>query len=157
MKLDLLMEYTARLREPVVDLGGGPFGTRQIYSVVDGTFEGPRVRGRFLSGADWALQDAEGVSRLDLRFTLATDDGAMIYGQGFGIMKADPSRPSRPDGEPPDYGDMYFMSTPRFETGDERYKWLNDLVCVGEGKASPGDEEGIHAIVTFRLYAVLND
>jgi hypothetical protein len=27
----------------------------------------------------------------------------------------------------------YFRTTPRFETGHERYAWLNTLVCVGYG------------------------
>ncbi len=42
------------------------------------------------------------------------------------------------------------MTAPRFETGDERYAWLNDLVCVGEGKRT---ETG----VAYRVYAVVND
>jgi len=42
------------------------------------------------------------------------------------------------------------MTAPRFETGDERYAWLNDLVCVGEGRST---EDG----VAYRVYAVVND
>ena len=48
-----------------------------------------------------------------------------------------------------EYGEIYFMTAPRFETGDERYAWLNDLVCVGEGKRLT---EG----VAYRVYAVVN-
>ena len=33
--------------------------------------------------------------------------------------------------------DTYFMTTPRFETCDERYSWVNDLVRVAEGKILP--------------------
>ena len=42
------------------------------------------------------------------------------------------------------------MTTPRFETGDERYTWLNGLVCVGEGKRA---ESG----VAYRVYSIEND
>ena len=42
------------------------------------------------------------------------------------------------------------MVTPRFETGDERYAWLNELVCVGEGEPVPGG-------VAHRIYAVVNN
>lgn len=38
----------------------------------------------------------------------------------------------------------------RFQTGDARYRWLNNLVCVGEGRLVPGRVE-------YRVYAVLND
>jgi hypothetical protein len=45
---------------------------------------------------------------------------------------------------------MYFMTTPVFETGDERYWWLNDLVCVAEGKLTADG-------ASYRVYAVMND
>src|SRR5262245_4285744 len=41
------------------------------------------------------------------------------------------------------------MTTPRFETGDERYAWLNGLVCVGEGRRTA---QGL----SYRIYAVAN-
>ncbi len=52
---------------------------------------------------------------------------------------------------------MYIMATPRFETGDERYKWLNELVCVAEGKRNPVAEEGFLADISWQVYAVVND
>ncbi len=30
-------------------------------------------------------------------------------------------------------GEYYFRTTPRFETGHERYAWLNKTICVGVG------------------------
>lgn len=151
MKLEFLMEYTATLRQPFEEVGPGPWGTRRIVSVTGGTFEGPRLKGKLLpTGGDWLLTDADGVSRLDVRITLETDDGALIYVQYFGVIREDPTRPPRPAGEPAEYGDRYFMTAPRFETGDERYKWLNSLVTVAEGKTAPGG-------VSYRVYAVVND
>ena len=37
-----------------------------------------------------------------------------------------------------EFADQYFRITPRFETGDERYGWLNQSVFVGEGRLYPG-------------------
>jgi hypothetical protein len=37
-----------------------------------------------------------------------------------------------------DFGDQYFYISPRFETGDERYAWLNQSVFVGQGRVYPG-------------------
>ncbi len=36
-------------------------------------------------------------------------------------------------GEPVDASLYYMRTTPRFETGAERYRWLNGLICVASG------------------------
>ena len=158
MKLEHVMDFKARLYSPVIDTGKGPFGTRYIYSAADGTFEGPKLNGRVLpGGGDMPLADAEGTRRLDIRVTLETDDGAFIYFQNQGVWRADPSKQPPEEGKAAEFGDLYIMSTPRFETGDERYKWLSDSVFVAEGKADMLEEDGYLAEVTWRIYAVVND
>ncbi|MGO9431725.1 DUF3237 domain-containing protein [Rhodoblastus sp.] len=47
-----------------------------------------------------------------------------------------------------DYGDQYFRTTPRFETGDPRYAWLNQSVFVAEGRIGPGKVE-------YKVYRVV--
>ncbi len=146
MKLEHLMDFKARLYAPVVNVGNTPSGTRLIYSAADGTFEGPRLKGRVLpGGGDWPLADADGAMRLDIRVTLETDDGAFIYMQSQGIWRQDPS------------GGMYIKSSPRFETGDERYQWLNDYVYVAEAKADMLEDDGYIAEVTWSIFTVVND
>ena len=87
MKLDFLMTVEAELREPQM-VGRGPYGTRQIFDVVGGSFEGPRLRGRVLpSGADWLLVGDDGIGRLDVRATLETEDGAFIYTYYPGVLE----------------------------------------------------------------------
>jgi feruloyl esterase len=36
-----------------------------------------------------------------------------------------------------EYGETYFFTQPRFETGDPRYAWLNRVVAVAQGKVAP--------------------
>jgi hypothetical protein len=47
-------------------------------------------------------------------------------------------------------GTLYFMTQPRFETGDPRYGWLNRVVAVAEGRLLPN-------AVEYRVYELLND
>jgi hypothetical protein len=151
MKLEFLMEYTADLQQPPRNTGAGPFGTRGLAVVTGGSFEGPRLKGKiWAGGGDWWLLGPDGVLRLDVRGTFETDDGALIYGQYYGVARPEAGSPVAQPGETSEYGDAYFMTTPRFETGDERYAWLNGLVCVAEGKRM---EQG----VAYRVYAVVND
>ncbi len=158
MKLEYLMEYSGSIQSPMAEVGVGPFGKREIYTVAHGSFEGPRLKGTLLPGSgDAALVDSDGVLRLNVRITFQTDDGALIYLQGNGVWRSDPTRPSQPESRPAEYGDMYIMAAPRFETGDERYKWLNEIVCVAEGKMNPAEEEGFMADISWRVYAIVND
>ena len=54
---------------------------------------------------------------------LRTDDGAIIYVQYHGRL--DGSQGLRPP--------LTVYVAPRFETGDERYAWLNRIQAVGKG------------------------
>jgi len=67
-KLELLCEYFATLKPPVV-VGSGPYGMRQIFDVTGGEVTGPRLRWRVLpSGADWILIGADGVGPLRVEY-----------------------------------------------------------------------------------------
>ena len=136
MKLTPLITMHADLKEPV-PIGEGPAGNRLVYDVTGGYFEGDRLRGEVLaSGGDWILIDSDGVGHLDVRATLLTDDGAHIYVQYYGaFISSDDIAAKLAAGESPEFGDTHFVTQPRFETGDDRYRWLNSVVAVAEGRA----------------------
>ena len=48
-----------------------------------------------------------------------------------------------------DFGDQYFRTTPRFETGDPRYAWLNQSTFVAEGRILP------ERTVEYKVYRVV--
>lgn len=135
MKLEPLMTMEAKLK-PAVDVGPTPYGRRMIFEGVSGSFEGPRLRGEMVSGGgDWILIDSEGVGHLDVRLTMQTDDDARIYTQYYGVLVMnDKVTAALAGGGEIAFGDTYFMTQPRFETGDPRYTWLNRLVAVAEGR-----------------------
>ena len=90
------------------------------------------------SGADWMVMGSDGAARLDVRATLQTHDGANVYLQYHGVLHLnDKVAAALASGTALEFGDTYFFTTPRFETGDERYAWLNKIVAVGQGRLLP--------------------
>jgi hypothetical protein len=77
------------------------------------------------AAADWQLIGPEGTATLDVRVALRTDDGAIIFVQFYGKSPADASGGLQ--------APATIYVTPRFETGDERYAWLNRVQAVGKG------------------------
>ena len=130
-------------------IGVTPLGTRSIFGVTGGMFEGPRLRGTVRpGGGDWLLTLANGAGELDVRITLETDDGALILVTYRGVLDAPPAVLGRIfGGEDVSPSEYYFRTAPRFETGTERYGWLNKLVCVGVGCPASGS-------VSYRVFAV---
>jgi len=117
------------------ELGETPLGRRRIIGITGGRFAGERLSGRVLpGGADWQVVRADGVADLDARYTLETSDGALIYVRNRGYRHG-PAEVLRrlSAGEEVDPSLYYMRTTPRFETGDARYAWLNRIVCVATG------------------------
>ena len=106
-------------RPPAV-LAGTPSGTRVVVTVMKGTFSGPKCNGTIadVAGGDWVVMRPDGSLKLDVRLVLQTDDGALVYMaySGIGHRAAD--------------GSMNIRTAPLFETGDERYGWLNGIQAV---------------------------
>lgn len=149
MKLEHELTYHARVKAPL-DCGGGPYGQRLYFEVIDGAFEGPRAKGKITSGGgDWLLAGADGFARLDVRAQLVTDDGATIYLQYLGLLEMNEKVQAALTAEAgTDYGDQYFRTNPRFETGDSRYAWMNQALFVAEGHIRPG------RTVEYKVYRV---
>ena len=97
------------------------------------------MRGRVLpGGGDWTLLRGDGVLELDLRLTLETDDGALVYFTSFGLRHGPPDViAALGRGENVDPSTYYFRTTPRFETGHPRYAFLNRLLAVSRGDRRP--------------------
>jgi hypothetical protein len=104
-------------------IGQGPAGLRVVAEVGSIVVEGERLRGvgKGTSGADW-LTIVDGITTVDVRFTVETHDGALVYVTYTG----------RSDfREGPGVHPIY--AAPLFETGDERYAWLNLVQAVSKG------------------------
>ena len=145
---ELLYEVSVDL-EPPQQIGDTGRGTRIIFPLKGGRFEGPRLRGRVVpGGADWLLLRADGTGELDVRGMLETDDGALLYVTYRGYVTRVPELVSRwQGGEAVPREEHYFVVTPYYETAAPQYAWLTQTACVGLGSLVRGG-------VSYRVFAV---
>lgn len=129
--------FTLRLQVDfagMTSIGKTPAGRRRIAPVTGGTFEGERLRGTVLPGADWVINRPDGVMQIDVRLGLKTDDGVFLYLNYQGRFLASSEAMERfARGavlEPNEYSLAIIAC---LECGDDRYYWLNDAICIGTG------------------------
>lgn len=139
IRTEHLFDISIEVTLPFQDLGQTPLGKRRIARISGGRFEGPRLRGVIQpGGGDWILERADGVTRLDVRIVLETDDGALIYMTYAGLRHGPAEVMARlAAGDRVDPADYYFRTAPLFETGAPAYSWLNGVVAVATGDRRP--------------------
>lgn len=116
-------------------IGQVPGGMRRVVPIKGGEFNGEKLRGKVLpGGADWVLHQTDGVMRIDVRICLQTEDDALIYlnYQGRFIMREEAGE-RLAAGETLAKDEYSLTMVASFESGDERYRWLNQVVAVGVG------------------------
>ncbi len=149
-QLEHIMSYTAKLgvRERIGHVPAEGF--RVNVEVTGGEVTGPRVFGKLSPrGGDWLAVRRDGVVLLDVRATIETNDGALIYmtytgmsdlGEGGYDQFAGGGRPAQ---------GMPIRISPRFHAAHPDYVWLNRLFCLGIGQSFPERAE-----VAYDIYAV---
>ena len=134
-KLELAFEMHAELGAPL-DMGKFATGTRRIVPVTGGTFEGPGIKGKVLSGgADFQIIHADGFTEIDATYVLETDKGEKIYVRNTGMRHGPPEVIAKLNaGERVDQSQIYFRTSPSFDTAAPNLQWLRRalFVCVGE-------------------------
>lgn len=133
--------FEIRLDVPhVMDIGDTPLGRRRIATVTGGEFQGERLRGTVVGApaGDWLLQRNDGVTLLDVRLLLRTDDGEHIYMMYRGVRHGPAEVMARlAAGERVDPATYYFRIVPVFETSAKKYDWMNKIVAIGVGRREP--------------------
>jgi hypothetical protein len=136
--LQLLYTSSVEVGQPMV-VGSAAYGERRIIPIRGGIFEGPRLSGEVLpGGADWQVIRTDGIAELEARYTLQTDDGALIYVLNRGIRSGSKEVMGRlARGEKVHPNEYYFRTRPIFETGAAKYLWLHRIVTVATGERLP--------------------
>jgi hypothetical protein len=146
--LQFAFEIHAQVAMPL-DLGVIRGGRRRVVQILGGTFEGSGFKGTLLNGADWQIVHSDGAADLDARYTLKTDDGALLLVNNRGMRRGDSETLARINrGEPADASKIYFRTVATIETSSVQYQWLADSLFIGTGERHPDH-------VRIRFYRVL--
>ncbi|HEX3974820.1 MAG TPA: DUF3237 domain-containing protein [Solirubrobacteraceae bacterium] len=135
---------------PPLDLGAIAQGRRRIVALSGGAFTGPELSGTLLpaGGADWQIVLDDGTALGDIRYTLQTDGGDLLYVQSRSVRHGPPevlARLGRGEDVAPD--EYTFRTATRIETAAPHLDWLNKGVFVGVGGRQP-------AGVVYEVYLV---
>ena len=129
----------ATLGEPL-NLGDLAQGRRRIVPLTGGTFTGPELKGTLLPGssADWQTVLPDGTALGDIRYTLQTDDGDLLYVQSRGVRHGTPDVLERlARGEDVDASEYTFRTSTQIETAARELDWLNKGVFISVGGRRP--------------------
>jgi Protein of unknown function (DUF3237) len=134
-RLTRVYRLEATLGQPL-DLGDVAQGHRRIVPQTGGTFTGPELNGKLLPGAsaDWQIVLPDGTAIGDVRYTLQTDTGELLYVQSRGVRHGSAEVLARLGrGEDVDASEYVFRTSTQIETAAPRLDWLNKGIFVSVG------------------------
>ncbi|MEP6641833.1 MAG: DUF3237 family protein [Gaiellales bacterium] len=145
MRLDHLCDLDLGYRS---ELFGGavvlvaPYGTTEssAYGEGDGSAVGDRLRGE-VRWTNHPRRRSDGAFLPDSHGMIRTDDGADII---FSLS----GRTTFADNASLGVQNLHAL----FEAESERYRWLNDVVCVAEGKIDPNTMRAV-----IRVYVCVHE
>jgi Protein of unknown function (DUF3237) len=125
----------------VLDVGDMAQGRRRIIIQTGGTFTGPVLNGKLVPGAsaDWQIIAADGTAFGDIRYTLETDRGELLYVRSRGVRHGSAEVLARLGrGEDVDPTEYVFRTSTQIETASADLDWLSKGVFIGVGARQPG-------------------
>jgi hypothetical protein len=134
-RLTQVYRLEATLGQPI-DLGDTAQGHRRIVPQTGGTFTGPELNGKLLAGvsADWQIILPDGTALGDIRYTLQTDSGDLLYVQSRGVRHGSAEVLARLGrGEDVDASEYTFRTSTQIETAAADLDWLNKGVFISVG------------------------
>jgi hypothetical protein len=124
-----------------LDIGTIAQGRRRIVPLVEGVFTGPDLQGKLVPGAsaDWQIVLADGTALGDVRYTLQTQRGDLLYVQSQGVRHGGADVLARLGrGEEVDASEYTFRTSTRIEASAPDLVWLNTGVFISVAGRQPG-------------------
>jgi hypothetical protein len=133
-----IADFLVQVGAPIV-VGETSLGLRRVVPITGGTIQGSRLNGTILNaGADYQIIGPDGFTRLEARYVARLDDGSLVYIENCGVRFGPPEAMARiARGEPVDPAQIYFRSTPRFETAAAAHQWLTRPLFIASGARHP--------------------
>ncbi|HKO27268.1 MAG TPA: muconolactone Delta-isomerase family protein [Solirubrobacteraceae bacterium] len=129
----------ATVGEPI-DLGDTDHGRRRIIPLTGGSVIGPTINGELLPGAsaDWQTVLSDGTALGDIRYTLQTEGGDVLYVRSQSVRHGSPDVLDRlARGEDVDPSEYTFRASTHIETAAAELDWLNKGVFMSVGGRLP--------------------
>ena len=111
-------------------------GQRRIINIKGGIVSGPHLQGVILpGGADWQTIRTDGTVDISARYSIKTEDGAIIYLQDRGIRTASQEVLLRAQkGEQVDTSEFFMRTSAILEADqDGPYSWVNKCIILSSG------------------------
>jgi hypothetical protein len=124
-----------------LDGGNVAWGRRRIVPLTGGTFAGPELNGTLLPGAsaDWQIVLRDGTALGDIRYTLQTEHGDLLYVRSHGVRHGSAEVLARLNrGEEVDASEYVFRTSTEIETATPEFDWLNKGVFISVAGRQPG-------------------
>jgi hypothetical protein len=148
-RLTKILRLQASLGE-ALDVGNVAQGRRRIVPLTGGRFVGPQLNGTLVPGvsADWQIVRPDGTALGDIRYTLRTDHGDLLYVRSQGVRHGSAEVLARLGrGEEVDASEYVFRTSTQIETAAPDLDWLNQGVFVSVAGRQPGG-------VVYEVYLV---
>ena len=132
---EFIFSAEANLADPI-QFGETFEGPRRMIPILEGTFEGPHIRGTIVSAAaaDWQFTRPDGVTQAEATYAIKTDDNVIIQIENYGLRFGPEDVMRRlAAGEDVDPSEYYFRTNPRFKAPTGTYDWLNKGIFIGTG------------------------
>jgi Protein of unknown function (DUF3237) len=139
-RLTMIYRLEATLGEPL-ELGPTPQGQRRIVPLTGGTFSGPDLKGTLRPGAsaDWQTILPDGTALGDIRYTLETEGGDLLYVQSRSVRHGSAEVLARLGrGEDVDASEYTFRTSTQIVTAAIELDWLNKGIFISVGGRQTG-------------------
>jgi hypothetical protein len=150
LRLEEEMIYRLKVRGPLGSTDGSPRGAREYWEMTDGSLTGKRISAKVaMPGGDWMVVSKDNFGRPEVRLQFMTEDGALILLYYTGLVeRTETFKNAAEDGRETQWEDQYMRMAMTFDTGAEKYAWLNQHLFLAQGRLTGPNE------IEYKIYRV---